>query len=419
MSVTINLAIRIKEQLPAELLALMETAGETADGQGQKLYLVGGIVRDLLLGRSNFDLDLVLEGDAISFAQQLIPLSEGKITTHPRFGTAKLQWQRWSIDFTTARSETYAQPGALPTVKPGTINEDLFRRDFTVNAMAISLTPGHYGELLDLYGGQTDLKGKLVRVLHEKSFTDDATRIWRALRYEQRLDFQLEADTRRLLVRDVAMLDTMSGDRIRHELELVLREAQPEKALRRAEELGVLSKLHPALKAGEQLSARFQQARMLASPGPQLAGVYLALLAHRLNNGEVEDFISHLRLPGRAAEVVRDGQRLKPALDSVADDGLSPSRVYAALQGYSPAALLAGVVMADSPAASANIGLFLDRLRHVRPALTGDDLKEMGIAPGPGIRELLERLRAARLDGEVTTRQEERELVMGWLREGT
>ena len=419
MAETKNLTSRIEERLPAELAGFMQAVGAIAAYQGEHLYLVGGVVRDLLLGRANLDLDLVVDGNAVDLAQQAANITQGKLTVHRRFGTARLRWGKWSIDFAGARSETYDRPGALPRVKAGSLTDDLFRRDFTINAMAVRLNPGRYGDLIDVHHGREDLERKLVRILHDGSFTDDATRIWRALRYQQRLDFDLEADTRRLLARDVAMLDTISGDRIRHELELVLREAQPEKALRRAQELGVLSKLHPALKADERLSATFQRARMLTSPGTQLPSIYLALLAYQLTDGEAEDFVSFLRLPGRLAQVLRDGQRLKPALDSVADDSLSPSRVYAALQGYSPAALLAGVVVADSPVVRRNIGLFLDRFRYVRPALTGDDLKELGVAPGPGIGELLERLRAARLDGSVTTRQEERELVMRWLREGT
>ena len=146
MPKTINLSSQIQKQLPAKLVKFLQTVGEIAAKQEQKLYLVGGVVRDLLLGQANLDLDLVVEGDAINLTQQLAQLKQGKITTHPRFGTAKLQWGKWSVDFATARSETYAKPGALPNVEPGSIDSDLFRRDFTINAMAIYLTPTHYGE---------------------------------------------------------------------------------------------------------------------------------------------------------------------------------------------------------------------------------------------------------------------------------
>ena len=266
MAKIINLSSKIEKQLPAELVSFMRTAGEVASSQGQSLYLVGGVVRDLLLGQPNFDLDLVVEGDAIDLAHQLAQAKQGKLITHPRFNTAKLQWDKWSVDIATARSETYAKPGALPRVKPSSLSNDISRRDFTINTMAVCLNPSRYGELIDLYGGMDDLKHKIIRILHEKSFTDDATRILRGLRYEQRLDFQLEPVTLQLLKRDIPMLDTISGDRIRHELELILKEEFPEKVLRRAEELGVLTKLHPALKGNGWLAEKFKQARQLSHP---------------------------------------------------------------------------------------------------------------------------------------------------------
>ncbi|GAI02275.1 unnamed protein product, partial [marine sediment metagenome] len=220
----------------------------------------------------------------------------GKIITHPRFNTAKLQWRKWSVDLATARSETYAKPGALPSVKPGSLENDLSRRDFTINTMAVHLGPSHYGELIDLYGGIYDLEHKFIRILHEKSFTDDATRIWRGLRYEQRLDFYLEETTLKLLKRDIPMLDTISGDRIRHEVELVFKEELPEKILRRADELKVLPKLHPSLKGNGWLAKRFQQARELSHPNLPPVGLYLALLAYCLTDEENEQLISRLRL---------------------------------------------------------------------------------------------------------------------------
>ena len=207
MSEVINLVSQIEKQLPAGLVDFIRAASDMTVSQGYKLYIVGGLVRDLFLERTNLDLDLVVEGDAINLAQEMARTWQGKLTTHPRFGTAKLQWSNWSVDLATARAETYARPGALPTVKPGTISTDLVRRDFTINAMAVELNPGHFGELLDPHRGRDDLYGKRIRVLHDRSFIDDATRIWRALRYEQRLDFQIEPATLRLLKKDTAMLD--------------------------------------------------------------------------------------------------------------------------------------------------------------------------------------------------------------------
>jgi len=411
----INLSGKIEKQLPAELVKFMQVAGKTAQSQGQRLYLVGGVVRDLLLGRTNLDLDLVVEGDAINLAHKLIDISQGKIVTHPRFGTAKFQWNEWSVDMATARSETYVKPGALPSVEPGSIKDDLFRRDFTINTMAVVLNPRRYGEIIDLYNGMADLGHKLVRVLHEKSFIDDATRIWRGLRYEQRLDFQLEPATLELLKRDISWLDAISGDRIRHELELVLGEEYPEKVLHRAEELGVLARLHPSLKGNGWLADKFEQARRLSSPALPSIVLYLALLAYRLTSVESEQFVLYLRFPKTVARTLRDTIVLKTRLKALAKPGLFPSRIYSLLHGYSSTVLVANSLAADSPVARQNIDLFLNELRDIKPALTGADLKKMGIAPGPHIKEILNLLHEARLDGKVATKQDEVDLVKRWV----
>lgn len=412
-----NLSSKIERQLPAELVTFIQRAGKIAVSQGQGLYLVGGVVRDLLLGQTNLDLDLVVEGNAIELAQHLVEINQGKITTHPRFNTAKLQWDKWSADLATARSETYAKPGALPTVTPGSINNDLFRRDFTINAMAIELNPSRYGELIDRYEGRDDLEHKLIRILHEKSFIDDATRIWRGLRYEQRLNFQLEPTTLKLLKRDIPMLDTISGDRIRYELECILKEERPEKVLRRAEELGVLPKLSPTLKSRGWLAEKFEQARQISFPNPPPIGLYLAILVYPLTNEETEPMISFLRLPKSLAQTLRDTISLKAKLPSLADPELSPSGIYHLLHGYSPQAVTTNSLACDSPMARQHIQLFLDKIRYVKPALTGDDLQKMGITPGPQMKEILNLLHEARLDGKITSKKGEVELVGGWLSE--
>ena len=411
----INLASQMKKQLPAELVEFMQTAGEVAASQRQRLYLVGGAVRDLLLGRSNIDFDLVVEGDAIRLAQRLAITTHGKVITHPRFHTATLRWNKWSIDLITARSETYDRPGALPGVKPDALTSDLFRRDFTINSMAIELIPRRYGQLIDPYGGRNDLDHKLIRILHERNFNDDATRIWRGLRYEQRLDFQLEEDTLRLLRQDIPMLDTISGDRIRHEMELVLKEEFPEKVLSRAEELKVLPKLHPSLKGNGWLAEKFGQARQLNSPNPPPVSLYLALLFYHLFKEENEDLISRLKLAKSLAQTLRDTNSLKARLESLADPKLAPSSIYSLLRGYSMTTITTISLAAYSPVARQHIQTFLTRLRYIKHALSGNDLQKLGVTPGPRMKEILQRLHKARLDGEVTDKQGEVEMVRGWV----
>lgn len=410
-----NLATRIKEQLPKELIEFLWLAGELAQRRGQNLYLVGGVVRDLLLGRENFDLDLVVEGDAIALARELAEGKQCELTTHQRFGTAKLRWNGWSADIATARSETYAKACALPTVNPSTIRDDLFRRDFTINAMAVELNPGLYGHLLDLYGGLTDLEGKLVRVLHDRSFIDDATRIWRAIRYEQRLNFQLEPRTLELVKRDAGYLKKVSGDRIRHELELIYKEDYPEKALCRAGELGVLGQLHPKLKADGWLSTRYEQARQWNSPGIPSLGLYLALLVYRMGPDDVEEIITLLRLRKSTTRTLRDTIDLKNSLGRLAAAQITASQVYTLLIGYAAEAVVASIIAGEIPEAVPHLTEFLEKLRYVRPALSGEDLKRLGVAQGPEIKDRLHRLLEARLDGKAATKRDEEALVGNWL----
>ena len=406
-----NLADKIKKQLPTELVSFIKQAGEVAVSKGERLCLVGGVVRDLLLGKTNLDIDLVIEGDAVALAQRLIDNEPGKITIHRRFNTAKLRWHKWNIDLASARRETYARPGALPTVKLSSLSDDLFRRDFTINAMAVELNPQGYGRLIDLHSGQNALRQGFLRILHERSFIDDSTRIWRGLRYEQRLDFQLEANTLRLLKRDVPMLDTVSGDRIRYELECILEEEFPEKVFKRAEELGVLFKLNPSLKGNGWLEERFKQARQISLPNQPPPGLYMALLAYPLTDNDKEQFISYLRLPKSMAQTLRDTGSIKARLQELADTKLSPSSIYHLLYGCSPQAIITNLIASDSPVALQNIKLYLDKLRYIKPILTGNDLIKMGLSPGPHIKELLNKLIDAKLDGKVKTRQDEVGLV--------
>jgi len=408
-----NLALKIDSRLPAELLGFIRRAAKLAGDRGEKLYLVGGVVRDLLLDKPNLDIDLVVEGDAISLARNLMDEEAVKITIHKRFNTAKLKWQNWSIDLASARRESYARPGALPDVEPGSLSDDLRRRDFTINAMAIGLNPQSYGLLIDPYGGQRDLGGRLIRILHQKSFLDDSTRIWRCLRYEQRLDFQVEPETLRLLKRDIPLLDTISGDRIRYELECIFDEELPEKVLRRADELGVLAKLSPALKGDGWLAERFRQAREASLPAHPLMALYLALMTYNMESGAKEKLVSYLKLPKTIARTVDDTAGFKNRMVQLADPKSKPSAVYRLLEGYSLTALTACLIAADSPMARQNVALFLDKLRFTKTMLTGDDLIEMGIAPGPRIKEILDKLLDARLDGRVKTREDEERLVGG------
>jgi tRNA nucleotidyltransferase (CCA-adding enzyme) len=413
---TRNVASRLEQLLPSQRLDLIQAAGELARELGVGLYLVGGVVRDLLLGSATFDLDLVAEGDAPRLANLLAERRGGQVVIHRRFGTAKLRCQDLSIDLATARAETYAHPGALPTVSPGSINDDLLRRDFTINAMAIHLDPDNFGKLVDPFGGEKDLEHKLIRILHEKSFVDDATRMLRAIRYEQRFDFQLETTAEQLLRRDLSMLHTVSGDRVRHELELILKEEQPEKPLQRAGEVGLLQEIHPSLKGDGWLKKKFPQARSVAHPPP--LGLYFSLLVYHLSQKEGEDFIARLRIPGVIARAIRDSLRLKEDLLPLTSADLSPSATYRLLQDYSPTSILACAIASDSSLLHQRLHLYLNKLRYIKTSLNGKALQQLGIPPGRHLGEILRLLHEARLDQKVKTREEEVELVRLWLSQG-
>ena len=408
-----NLTSRMEQELPPGLFVFLKLAGKVAQAQGLGLYLVGGAVRDLLLGRPNLDFDLVVEGDAIRLARQLAKSSAEKVLTHPRFGTAKFRRGDLSIDLVTARSETYPRPGALPEVKPGTIRDDLLRRDFSINAMAIHLSPDSFGQLFDPHGGRIDLERGLVRILHDRSFIDDATRMLRALRYEQRLSFQLEQDTERLMRRDKSMLGTISGDRIRHELELIFKEEQPERILHRAQVLGVLREIHPSLGGDGWLADKFTQARQA---GTSLSlSLYLALVIYRLNGEESESLIARLSIAGGAARNLRQVLRLKADLPALEAPDLSPSGIYRLLKQYSAEAIFACSLACGDAAIRSRLELYLRDLRHVRPSLDGEDLKGMGVTPGPCLGRMLKALHEAKLDSRVSTREGEEALVRQWL----
>jgi len=405
-----NLARQIEQYLPQKLLALVKSINGQAVERGERVYLVGGVVRDMFLGYPNFDLDLVVEGDAVKLAQQVAETSQAKLLAHHRFGTAKLRYENFTLDLATARKETYTRSGALPTVTPGTLKDDLIRRDFTINAMAISLGSNNYGDLADPHQGKNDLEHRLIRILHPGSFSDDATRILRAVRYEQRLGFRIETQTARLLKRDIPMLDTISGARIRHELELIFREKLPELALKHLGEMGVLSRISLSLKGNGWIAEKFDRARRLNKPY-QLPTLYFCLLIYSLSENEIEQFLARLNTSITLFRIIRDTLRLRISLPLLDKPAMKPSKIYYLLREYEPLAVQANAIATESPIVHQHLQLFLTKLRYVRTSLNGGDLKRLGIPVGPEIGQVLHALHKAKLDGEVKTRAGEKKLA--------
>ena len=408
-----NLASLLQRGLSADVVRLLSRISAMADARHGALHLVGGAVRDLLLGRPALDLDLVVDGDAPALAQSLAERLGGRAVVHRRFRTAKLYVKSLELDLVTARRERYGKPGALPRVQPGTIDDDLRRRDFTINAVALSLSPASFGKISDPTNGRADLEAGVLRVIHERSFEDDATRILRALRYQARFGFRMHAATASLLRDGVGYLETISGTRVRHEIERVLAEERPEVALELAKESGALAAIHPALEGDGRLGERFVRARSL---GLGRRGVYLALLGWPVTPDAARGVAQRLSLSGADSTALLEAGRLSKLLPDLSNPGLRPSEIADALGPYGETALAAGRVAADSPLAGERLLRYLDELRHARPELGGGDLRKLGVASGPQIGEALAMLRRARLDEQVGSREEEEALIAGWLR---
>jgi tRNA nucleotidyltransferase (CCA-adding enzyme) len=387
---------------------ILDPVARIADDSGFKAYLVGGPVRDRLLGAPITDLDITVVGDATAVAARLAADINGRLTVHQRFGTATVAAGSVTIDLVTARRETYRSPGALPDVEPGDIQDDLARRDFTINAMAMAL-PGLTEELVDPHGGKSDLDAGLIRLLHPGSFHDDPTRILRALRYAARFGFAIDAETARIMSEALAdrALATLTGDRLRHELGRTLQESEPLAALRLAQDCGALQAIHPALTASHLAEAGGERAAPLT---------WLAALVWPLSANEGAALSSRLNTPSDWTRVITDTATIRgmaPALGAAGWDTLKPSDVCALLDGLAPDALRGATMMAGREAAD-RIARYLSEWWSVAPRLRGNDLLALEVPAGPTVGEALRELRKARLDGVTHSVQDEENLARRW-----
>jgi len=438
----------LRQNLPAPLLSMLIQARDVANRMGYSLYVVGGFVRDLLLGTPTLDLDLVVEGDAIALAKELSKQIRGRVRYHTRFGTAKLILGGTagtnlpeSLDFVTARTEFYQHPTALPEVERSSIKQDLYRRDFTINTMAVCLDRDRYGELLDFYGGEKDLHDKCIRVLHNLSFVEDPTRILRAVRLEQRLKFVIEPRTAELVYDALGLLGRVTGERLRHELELILSEQVPETAIKRLDELGVLGRLESGLHYDAWLKEKFGAARLAAQQEtgaaqgeePGSAGqsqiavdrklLLLALLTYSLTKAQLDRFLARLKFSQEVVEYLHQIKALHALTRRLDRSNLKPSRIYRLLRPFSPQALMAYSIALDANVAHDNVLLYLQRLRWVRTRIHGDYLQQQGLPQGPVYGEILGALLDARLDGKISTASEDerlaKRLLAAWKQQGS
>lgn len=400
--------------LDKKYIPVLMGAGKFADQAGRRIYLVGGAVRDIMLQRPTTDIDLVMEGDAIPFARKLCKHLRGRLTVHPSFGTATLEFDRGRrIDVVGAREETYKKPGALPTVRQGDMRSDSLRRDFTINAMALSLNPSTFAEVLDYTGGAEDLKAGRVRVLHDASFRDDPTRIFRAARYEQRYGFRIERRTLQLLKEalEARVFTTISMQRYVNEIDKVFAEDNPVPAIRRLHRFKVFEHLHPDMRIRMGLLEHFQKHRKNpAFPGDaervDPAAVYwMAFLAG--SPTAVRDEIlrrvpfakSRRLLIAQLGELNRTGRYLKAKR-------LRPSVVHKKLSGLSEEALFYLFETTRNLNAWVNIRTYIER-RGATLWITGDHLRDMGVRSGHRIGELLQQIFDKKLDEQLETRDDE------------
>jgi tRNA nucleotidyltransferase (CCA-adding enzyme) len=398
----------------APVFEAVAAASEPYDG----VYLVGGTVRDILLGEPNFDVDIAVEGDAIGLARSVADALGGRVRAHSKFGTAVVVYgDAQRIDVVTARTEFYDAPAALPSVEHATIREDLFRRDFTINAMAVSLKGEDFGRLVDPFHGRRDLEAKTIRVLHNLSFIDDPTRIFRAIRYESRYGFRLDEHSQRLArgTIEMGLVGDLSSARLRDELIALLEEGDAGASILRLAELGAGSAIHPHLAADEEAVELLERLRKLNEryrtgvPAWRLA---FETLARRMPPDEIYDWLQRLKVQRRDAERIAWAVTVGPRLvERLRGDTPEPAEIVALAEPYAPDAPLFALALADPEP----LHEYFERLRDVRLEVSGADLAKLGVGESPQVGEILAELRRRKLNGQLDGRESElaaaRELI--------
>lgn len=405
--------------LPKDIRDLIHLAGEVASKMRVNVYLVGGVVRDLILDVPNFDLDIVVQGDGLMFASEFAGRLNVRLVVHPHFGTATLITpKKIKLDIATARSEVYPEPASLPVVSPGTIREDLARRDFTINALAIELQPKNFGNLIDFYQGRQDLKMRVIRILHNLSFIDDPTRIIRAVRFEQRLKFTIEPHSLKLLKESAGrgMLKRVSPDRLRDEIVLILKEKVTTRCILRLQELVGFDFIHRQLKLNkanlEYLTAikkeinwfnnNFPKCRVLDTWLMYFIGLLSSLKKAQiqrvcrkfsLRRGEIKRIVSYSRFSQRKAL-------------RLCKKDISPSEIYRNLEPLSFEVILLIKARYKNKLLNYHIANFFRCYNRERLYIRGQDLTRLGLKPGPAYKKILTKLLYLQLDGRINSKHD-------------
>ncbi len=415
-----NLTNLMRERLPGRVLDLLRKAGACADRLGMRAYAVGGFVRDLVMRGENLDVDIVVEGEGIRFAEAFGKEEGARVRSHHKFATAVLVFpDGFKVDVASARVEYYLEPGALPTVEYSSLKQDMYRRDFTINTLAVRLNPVGFGELIDFFGAQRDIKEKGIRVLHSLSFVEDPTRILRAVRFERRFGFAISRHTLNL-IRNAVRLDLISRlpkPRLFSELELILKEADPVSIIARLAELGVGPSIHPALtleKAHIELLEETQEVLgwfsllFLEEEVEKWAVFFLALL-DPLSPAEAKKLARDLGVRSRVREWVRickdEGMGVVQQL--ILPPVVSRKAIYDILSIIPNEVILYLMACSKHPDIKRYISLYFTQLKNVRIQLSGQDLIELGFTPGPLFKKIFDAVLERKFSGDLRTKSEE------------
>jgi tRNA nucleotidyltransferase (CCA-adding enzyme) len=414
-----NMAALLKERLPRRIIKLLKDLGHVADMLGYNAYLVGGPVRDLLLKRKNLDVDIVIEGDGIKFAHEFAAHHEVRVRSHRKFGTSVLIFpEGYRVDVATARVEYYESPGALPVVETSSLKLDLYRRDFTINTLAIKLNKRYYGTLIDYFGGQKDIKEKVLRVLHNLSFVEDPTRVFRAVRFEQRFGFKIGRLTLALIKNAIKIncFKNLSGRRLRHELNLILKEQDPVKAIERMGELDLLQFISPDIQITGNIKSLLDEIRktiawynLLYIEGPfEQWKVYWHGMTSSLDGHTLEALAERMGMVDKASRrMISQRNRLDKLLEDLIRFDGDNYGIYTMLDPYDTEILLYLMAKANNEKIRRLISAYFTKLKGTKIQLTGKDLLDMGLEPGPAFSGIFDSLLAARLNNLVKTREDE------------